>query len=108
MDEEPEIADSFTPDKLEPPDREPPPNIKLVMAVHPVSTSKETWRVVVYKRDGSFCFRRNNSGLDWKTKRNAQKEADMYNKWWGNKDRSGFAVVKRVRVTVEEIPEEMA
>ena len=108
MEEELEIADGFVPTKPEEPDREPPPDIKLAMAVRPVSTSEETWRVVVYERGGSFCFRGSRTSLDWKTRRNAQKEADIYNRCWRGKDGDSFAVVKRVRVTVEEVPEEKA
>ena len=80
-----------------------PPAVELAMAVNPVSTSEETWRVVVYRPDGSFFFWGNRSGPDWKTRRNAEKEAASYNAAWS---RAGeFAVVRRVRVTVEEIEE---
>lgn len=69
-------------------ENEIPPDIRIAMAACPAVREYETWRIVVYSGDGTFYFRGNNSGLDWKTRRNAQKEADWFNKWWRNTDQN--------------------
>ena len=76
----------------------PPPEIVLAAAAHPVNGDYETWRVVVYEQDGSYYFYQGVNGQDYKIKRNATAAAERYNGAFGRNGRS-WAFVKRVRIT---------
>ena len=80
--------------------QEIPPDIKLVMSVSPVRQEYLAWRVVVYKPDGSYYFVPNNSGYDYKLKRNAENAARHHNNMHRG---SVFAVVKRIKIVETEI-----
>ena len=80
--------------------QEIPPDIKLAMAVSPVRREYLAWRVVAYKPDGSYYFVPNNSGYDYKLKRNAENAARRYNNCHY---RSVFAVVKWIKIVEAEI-----
>ena len=79
--------------------QEIPPDIKLAMAVSPVRQEYSAWRVVAYKPDGTYYFVPNNSGYDYKLKRNAEQAACRHNRW----QHTSFAVVKRIKVVETEI-----
>lgn len=81
--------------------QEIPPDIQLVMSVNPTRREYCAWRVVAYKPDGSWYFVPNNSGYDYKLKRNAEQAARRHNNWyWQHAD---FAVVKKIKVTETEV-----
>lgn len=79
-----------------------PPDMALVMAVNPVKREYETWRVVVYKRDGSWFYYANNKGLDYVLERNARWAAERYNacRMGGA---GSFAKAIRVKIIESEI-----
>lgn len=107
MDRRPQGAEEAVLTMDEKTENEIPPDIRIAMAACPAMREYEAWRVVVYSRSGSFYFRGNNSGLDWKTRRNAQNEADRFNKYWRKND-GEIAVVRRFRITERELPDEDA
>jgi len=79
--------------------QEIPPNIQLVMSVNPVRQEYCAWRVVAYNPDGSWYFVPNNSGYDYKLKRNAEQAARRHNNW----QHASFAVVKKIKVAETEV-----
>ena len=79
--------------------REIPPDIQLAMSVNPVKREYFAWRVVAYKADGSYYFVPNNSGYDYKLKRNAEAEAVRHTSWHHG---DVFAVVKRIKISETE------
>jgi len=79
--------------------KEVPSDIKLAMAINPVKREYFAWRVVAYKSDGSYYFVPNNSGYDYKLKRNAEAEAARHTRWHHG---DVFAVVKRIKIIETE------
>lgn len=79
--------------------QEIPSDIKLVMAVNPVKRQYEAWRVVAYRRDGTWLYVPNHKGLDYMLERNAAKEAERYNNVYAG---VAFAVVKKIKITESE------
>lgn len=86
-----------------------PPAFKMHRAIEGKSDdlveTYEAWRVLRVEADTgeviSIC--KSNGNEDYKTKRNAQKQAAIYNKYWARNDPNVVYVARKCKITIEPV-----